>query len=105
MGGLFSAPVAPVQSNEGQLMLAKEQGRQNDLMYAQAEEARAAQGVADDAAMENLREIEIRDAEAKQQSKDLEEQAARGKKDLLYKSSLGVEDDEEGEDMLRLGGA
>lgn len=104
MGGLFSAPAAPVQSNEAEMMMVREQARQNDLLYAQAEEARVAQTEANEAAAENLREIEIRDAEAAAEADEREERAKKGKKDLLYRTSLGVEDEDDA-DFLRLGGA
>lgn len=104
MGGLFSTPEAPVQSNEAQLMMVKEQQRQNDLLYAQQQREIAAQAEADEAAAENLRMIEVREAEAQAEADEREARAAKGKKDLLYRSALGVDDEEES-DMLKLGGA
>ena len=105
MGGLFSTPVAPVQDNSAQLMMVQEQARQNDLLYAQQERTMQEQGEADDAAAENLRMIELRDEEAKAESEEREARAAQGKKDLLYRSALGVEEDEESGGLLKLGGA
>lgn len=106
MGG--STPVAPVQSNAGELMMARELARQNDLLYQQSERTAAEQAQADEAAAENMREIAIRDAKAEAERVDREHRAAKGKKDLLYKNALGV--DEEEEDLsngsfLKLGGA
>ena len=106
MGGLFSAPVAPVQSNEAQLLLVEQQTRQNDLLYSQAKDTAEQQRQADDAAATQLREIEVRDAEAAASAKEREDRAAKGKKDLLYKNALGVQDEEDelGDGMLKLGG-
>ena len=104
MGGLFSAPEIPVQSNEAQLMLVQEQKRQNDLLYAQQQQTMTEQAEADEAAAENLRMIEIRDAEAQAEADERSARAAQGKKDLLYRSSLGVDDDEEEGSLLKLGG-
>ena len=102
MGG--SAPTPVVQSNEGQMDLLKAQMRQNDLLYAQQERTMKEQGEADMAAEENLRMINIRDAEAQQEADEREARQDKGKKDLLYRSGLGVEDDEEEDNFLKLGG-
>ena len=102
MGG--SAPTPVVQSNEGQMDLLKAQMRQNDLLYAQQERTRTEQGEADLAAEENLRMINIRDAEAQQEADEREARQEKGKKDLLYRSGLGVEDDDEEDNFLKLGG-
>ncbi len=107
MGGLLSAPVAPVQSNEAQMMMVQEQKRQNDLLYAQAEQTAQEQSQADEAAAENLRQMELRDAEAEAEKKERDDRAAKGKKDLLYRNAVGVagEDDALGGPLLKLGGA
>lgn len=104
MGGLFSTPSAPVQSNEAQLLLVQEQTRQNDLLYAQQQQTMTEQAEADDAAAENLRMIEVRDAEAQAEADEREARAAKGKKDLLYRSALGVENEDESGSLLKLGG-
>ncbi len=104
MGGLFSQPSTPVQSNEAQLMMAQETKRQNDLLYAQAQETATQQGEADEAAAQNLRELDIRDAEAQAETDERDARMKKGKKDLLYRSALGVEDDNDAGTMLKLGG-
>ena len=103
MGG--STPVAPTQSNEGILMLAKAMQQQNNLTYAQQERTMTEQAQADEAAAENLRMIEIRDAEAQAEADEREARAKQGKKDLLYRSAVGVADDNENDGFLKLGGA
>ncbi len=103
MGGLFSAPTAPVQSNEGYMALAEQQRVQNELLMTQQVESQSAQRAADEAQSEQLREIEIRDAEAEAEKTERETRAKKGKRDLLYASATGVEDDEE-DGMLLLGG-
>lgn len=105
MGGLFSSPTVPVQSNEAQLMLVQEQARQNDLLYAQQQRTMDEQAEADTAAAENLRMIEVRDAEAQAEADEREARAAKGKKDLLYRNALGVQSEEEEDGLLKLGGA
>ncbi len=104
MGGLFSTPAAPVQDNSAQLMMAQETARQNDLLYAQAEESAAKQREADTASADSLRAIKVRDAEAKAVTDERAARAKKGKKDLLYKSMLGVEEDDKDSHMLKLGG-
>ena len=105
MGGLFSTPQTPVQDNSAQLMMAQEAARQNDLLYAQAQQTAREQGEADEASAQNLREIEVRDAEAQAEQDERAARAKKGKKDLLYRSALGVEDDEENiGNLLKLGG-
>ena len=105
MGGLFSSPeiVMPVQSNDGQMMLAEQQMRQNELLAEQQRSYAAAQTEADAAKAEQLRELEMRDAEAEQKRKEAEEIAKKGKRDLLYRGAVGVEDDTDS-NMLLLGG-
>ncbi len=104
MGGLFSAPTPVVQSNEGVMMMAQAQMKQNELLMGQQAKADEAQRTADEAASENLREIEIRDAEAQSEKDERAARAKKGKKDLLYASAVGVSTDED-EDMLLLGGS
>ncbi len=103
MGGLFSAPTPVTQSNEGVMMMAQAQMKQNELLMGQQAKADDAQRVADDAAAENLREINIRDAEAEAEKDERAARAKKGKRDLLYASAIGVADDDE-DDMLLLGG-
>lgn len=105
MGGLFSAPQAPIQSNEGAMKLAEAQMEQNQLLMNQQLQADDAQRLADEAASENLREIEIRDAEAQAEKDEREQRMATGKKDLLYGSAMGIVDDDDDDDMLLLGGS
>ena len=104
MGGLFSAPTPVVQSNEGVMMMAQAQMKQNELLMGQQAKADEAQRTADEAASENLREIEIRDAEAQSEKDERAARVKKGKKDLLYASAVGVSTDED-EDMLLLGGS
>ncbi len=103
MGGLFAAPQQPIQDNSAQLLLAEEAKRQNDLLYAQQQETATQQAEADDASAEQLRQIEVRDAEAQAETDERAARMKKGKKDLLYRNALGVEDDEESS-MLKLGG-
>lgn len=102
MGG--KTPRAPVQSNEGQYLVAQQMARQNDLLYKQSQETAMQQQEADNANAERLREIEIRDAEAKAEAEDREARAKKGKRDLLYRNAVGVQDEEDS-NMLLLGGA
>ena len=104
MGGLFSAPVAPIQSNEAQLMMVREQSRQNDLLQAQHQETLKEMQEANDAQNDQQRALELREADAAAAKQEREDRIAQGKKDLLYYNALGVEDEEE-DSMLKLGGA
>jgi len=104
MGGLFSAPVAPIQSNEAQLMMVREQSRQNDLLQAQHQETLKEMEEANDAQNDRQRALELREADAAAAKQEREDRIAQGKKDLLYYNALGVEDEEE-DSMLKLGGA
>lgn len=106
MGGLFSGPVAPVQSNEAQLQMVNEQRKQNDLLYAQQATNRIEQQQSDDAEAENLRMLEIREANADAEKQERGDRMRKGKKDLLYRNALGTNDDnKETGTMFKLGGA
>lgn len=102
MGG--KTPRAPVQSNAGEFAMAEALTRQNDLLYQQSLTASREQEEADIASADRMREINIRDAEAKAEQDEREVRAKKGKKDLLYRNAMGVQGEDES-DLFKLGGA
>jgi hypothetical protein len=106
MGGLFSPTQvqAPIQSNEAEMLMAKAQMQQNELLAAQNAAYLEEQTQADEAAADRLREIEIRDAEAQKEADERKARMEKGKRDLLFRTALGTKDDTEEDNMLLLGG-
>ena len=103
MGGLFSPPISPVQSNEAQLQANNSAIAQNNLLMTQMQGSQETHSKANEAQAETLREIELRDAQAEAERTERENRVKRGKRDLLFMDAMGVEDDEDG-NMLLLGG-
>ena len=104
MGG--STPVAPVQSNEAQLMMVEQLRQQNEMAAKSASRALSEQQQADDASADQMRELKLREAEAAAQAQEREDRIKKGKKDLLYRNAIGVQDEEDqlGDELLKLGG-
>ena len=110
MGGLFgggsepmAAPLAPVQSNAGQFAMMGNQGQQQDLMMMQMQQTQEMDAKAAEAAAEQLREITLREADAAKEKTERDKRMKKGKRDLLYGTALGIEEDDEENDMLLLG--
>ena len=109
MGGLFSSPEAPVQDNSAQLTMIQQQSEQNQMLMQQQNMTMQQQQEADKAMMEQSSELAIREAQEKAERVEREDRMRKGKKDLLYKNAIGVQDEEEedelGQGLLKLGGA
>ena len=106
MGGTTTvvAPVAPIQDNSAQLML-MEQANDQALRTLEAQQgAESDQWEADMAASENLRMIEIRDAEAQAETEERDRRIAKGKRDLLYMNAMGVDEEDDENEMFKLAG-
>lgn len=99
------APVAPVQSNTGSFAPMMASMEQNNLLLQQMQQTQEMQMSADMAEAENLRELELREAEAEAEQSERALRMSKGKRDLLYNTALGVTDDDEQESgLLALGG-
>ena len=106
-GGLFSAPDTILPDNSAQLAMLQQQSEQNQLLMSQQQMTMSQQTEADMAALEQQSELAMREAQERVEREEREDRMRKGKKDLLYRSALGVdeEEDEEEGSLLKLGGA
>jgi len=112
MGGLFESDsprepmVTPLEYNAGAFGtgLDASTAMQQNLMLSQMATSNKMEMAAADAAAEQLREITLRDAEAERDKIERDRRMKKGKRDLLFGTALGVDNEEDDEDsMLLLG--
>lgn len=108
MGGKTTTtyiPAPAVQDNSAQIATMNQMYMQQQMYYDEMQRnlEDKTQFEADEAAAENLRAINVRQAEADAATAEREARAKKGKRDLLFMSQLGVEDEEDEDPFLLLG--
>ena len=108
MGGKSSTTYIPYQraaDNSAQLATMNQMFQQQQIYQDEQRRnlEKQYQFKADEAAAENLRETQIRQAEADAEKEERERRAKKGKRDLLWNTYVGLADEDEEDDFLLLG--